>query len=114
MARNHDAHLRHGPYHRLRYGPNTALAEHLLRWIDIPREANPWRPESQSLTVTSATNHRGERVHFAHNWSWENATLTIPASAVDVLTQEALPMGHLLQLKPWDVRVLRETRPSVG
>ena len=94
--------------------PNTALAEHLLRWIDIPREANPWRPESQSLTVTSATNHRGERVHFAHNWSWENATLTIPASAVDVLTQEELPVGHLLQLKPWDVRVLRETRPSVG
>ena len=93
--------------------PNTALAEHLLRWIEIPREANPWRPESQSLTVTSATNHRGERVHFAHNWSWENATLTIPASAVDVLTQEELPVGHLLQLKPWDVRVLRETRPSV-
>jgi len=26
-----------------------------------------------------------------------------------VLTQEELPVGHLLQLKPWDVRVLRET-----
>ena len=89
--------------------PSLDLAEQLFRWIDDLRAAvNPWRPQSESVTVTSATNGRGERVHFAHNWSWENATLTIPAPAVDVLTQEELPVGHALQLKPWDVRVLRE------
>ena len=115
MARNHDAHLRRGPYHRRRHRPQHRSCGASIA-LDRRFRARRTRggPNLNPLTVTSATNHRGERVHFAHNWSWENATLTIPASAVDVLTQEELPVGHLLQLKPWDVRVLRETRPSVG
>jgi beta-galactosidase len=93
--------------------PSLDLAEQLFRWIDDLRAAvNPWRPQFEAVTVTSATNGRGERIHFTHNWSWENATLTIPAPAVDVLTQEELPVGHPLQLEPWDVRVLKEACPS--
>ena len=114
VARYHDAHLWRRPHHGGRHRSDSVLPSSCFVGSMTFAQPNPWRPQSESVTVTSATNDRGERVHFAHNWSWENATLTIPAPAVDVLTQEELPVGHPLQLKAWDVRVLRETRPSVG
>jgi beta-galactosidase len=93
--------------------PNPVLAEHIFRWIVSAGTAmNPWRSQSPSVTVTSATNSEGERIHFAHNWSWEHTTLTIPAPAVDLLSRQELPVGDALQLGPWDVRVLMETGPS--
>ena len=93
--------------------PNPTLAEHLFRWIDSGGAAtNRWRSEDPSMTVNSATNGQGERIHFVHNWSWEHTTLTIPTPAVDLLTQQELSIGHSLQLGPWDVRILMEAGPA--
>jgi beta-galactosidase len=43
-----------------------------------------------------------------HNWSWEPATVTLPAAVRDVLTGTELGERAELSLGPWDVRVLVE------
>ncbi|QHC68131.1 beta-galactosidase [Rathayibacter sp. VKM Ac-2759] len=84
--------------------PDLALARALMEWA--VQEPSLWRRDSASQTVTSATNRHGERIRFVHNWSWEPSTFTLPGGASDVLSGEALPAGAVLELGPWDVRVL--------
>jgi beta-galactosidase len=60
-----------------------------------------------SVTVYSATNSAGERIHVVHNWSWTPVQLTLPHEMTDVLVEGADPMRDL-DLGPWDVRVLAE------
>ena len=60
------------------------------------------------MTVHSATNAAGERIHVLHNWAWEPTTVELPAPLVDVLAPESDPLSGALALGPWDVRVLRE------
>ena len=47
--------------------PNPALAAGLLRWL-APDRPDAWHPLPPSVTRTSATNQRGERIHVLHNW----------------------------------------------
>ena len=89
--------------------PNRALAVALARWLRSPDAANAdWGALPDAVTVTGARNPRGERVRFVSNWSWEPATLALPAPARDLLSGEELAEGAALALEAWDVRVLVE------
>ncbi|MBO0983180.1 beta-galactosidase [Rathayibacter sp. SD072] len=88
--------------------PDLALAKALMEWAVSESSAatTPWRAASPTQTVTSATNRHGERVRFVHNWSWEPSTFALPEAVEDVLSGEASAAGDVLELGPWDVRVL--------
>jgi beta-galactosidase len=86
--------------------PNPALAADLVRWL-APRQEPMWSALPPSVTVHSATNADGERIHVVHNWSWTPAQLTLPRDMIDILA-EAGSTTRDLELGPWDVRVLAE------
>jgi beta-galactosidase len=58
--------------------------------------------------VTGARNTRGEHLRFVHNWSWTPSAFTLPCGATDVVTGTSFPAGATIELRSWDVRVLRE------
>jgi beta-galactosidase len=87
--------------------PNPVLAADLVRWL-VPRaQDQTWDALPASVTVYSATNSAGERIHVVHNWSWTPVQLTLLHEMTDVLAEGADPMRDL-DLGPWDVRVLAE------
>jgi beta-galactosidase len=86
--------------------PNPALAADLVRWL-APGQEPMWSALPPSVTVHSATNADGERIHVVHNWSWTPAQLTLPRDMIDILA-EADGTTRDLELGPWDVRVLAE------
>jgi len=86
--------------------PNSALAADLVRWLASQHDAR-WGALPPSVTVHSATNADGERIHVVHNWSWTPAQLTLPRDMIDILADGDAPMRDL-ELGPWDVRVLAE------
>jgi beta-galactosidase len=88
--------------------PNPALAADLVRWLAPVRDPI-WSALPPAVTVNSATNSDGERVHFVHNWSWTSAKLTLPQDMTDIL-DEGDPPTRDLELGAWDVRVLVESR----
>jgi beta-galactosidase len=84
--------------------PNPALAADLARWV-APQQQEGWSELPESVTVNSATNRDGQRIHVVHNWSWEPVTLTLPQPLTDILDEESQPVQEIA-LGPWDVRVL--------
>jgi beta-galactosidase len=86
--------------------PNPALAADLVRWL-VPEQDPMWNALPASVTVHSATNAEGERIHVIHNWNWTPAQLTLPRDMIDILAEGDLPIRDL-ELGPWDVRVLAE------
>jgi beta-galactosidase len=86
--------------------PNPALAADLVRWL-ISGQDPMWGTLPASVTVHSATNADGARIHVIHNWSWTPADLTLPRAMTDILA-EADGTTKDLELGPWDVRVLAE------
>ncbi len=87
--------------------PNPVFAADLVRWLAPRTQKEPWDGLPASVTVYSATNQAGERIHVVHNWSWTPVQLTLPHEMTDVLDEGASPMRDL-ELGPWDVRVLAE------
>jgi beta-galactosidase len=87
--------------------PNPVLAADLVRWLVSRTEKEPWDGLPASVTVYSATNQAGERIHVVHNWSWASVQLTLPHEMTDVLDEGGSPVKDL-ELGPWDVRVLAE------
>ena len=57
------------------------------------------------MTVNSATNRDGQRIHVVHNWSWQPATVSLPEPMVDALDAAAAPVEEI-SLGAWDVQVL--------
>ena len=90
--------------------PDPVLAADLVRWL-VPE--HPWGWLSASVSVHSATNAAGNRIHVVHNWSWDRQRITLPEPLLDLLAEDA-PDAELreLDLGPWDVRVLKEPRAS--
>ncbi|MFZ3599324.1 beta-galactosidase [Streptomyces sp. BH104] len=82
--------------------PDPAFGEALFRWAGTP--GTPGRPHP-SVTATSATARDGRRVRFLHNWSWDPATVSLPAAAEDALTHVPYEAGASVELGPWDVKV---------
>jgi beta-galactosidase len=82
--------------------PNPDLAADLARWLAPKREV--WGELPDSVTVSSATNARDERIHVVHNWAWEPVRLSLPRPMTDLLT-DASDLDQL-DLGPWDVRAL--------
>ncbi|ROR46546.1 beta-galactosidase [Kitasatospora cineracea] len=86
--------------------PNPSFAKALFTW------ARPapmlWDGLPESVTVNSATNPQGRRVHVLHNWSWEPRTVTTPIDLDDVLSDRKFPAGNVIPLGPWDVVVTTE------
>jgi beta-galactosidase len=86
--------------------PNESLAADLLRWL-APVEG--WADLSPSVTVHSATNAHGRRIHVVHNWSWDPAAIELPREMADLLVDgDQTERLTALELGPWDVRVLGE------
>lgn len=90
--------------------PDAELTAALLKWAveSKPGTLTLWRAAQPSQTVRSATNGRGERVHFVHNWAWEPSTFVLPAAVTDAIDGAELSMGESINLGAWDVRVLVE------
>ena len=86
--------------------PNPALAADLTRWL-VPESRQAWGELPPSVTVHSATNGAGERIHVVHNWSWTPARITLPTPMTDLLTDPPDAIDEL-SLGPWDVHVLAE------
>jgi beta-galactosidase len=84
--------------------PNPALAADLMRWLAAEHDQE-WEALPPSVTVHSATNTAGERIHVVHNWSWAPVQLALPREMTDVLTEDDTSMRDL-ELGPWDVRVV--------
>jgi beta-galactosidase len=91
--------------------PDQVLAEALLRWA-LGGRTSGWVDLPETVTCTGATATDGSRLRFVHNWSFDSATVTVPADCRDVLTGKPLPAGHGLELIPWDVRILVEQPPQ--
>lgn len=86
--------------------PNPALAASLVRWL-VPHQDARWTVLPASVTVHSATNADGERIHVVHNWSWTPTQVTMPRDMIDILAESDASIRDL-ELGPWDVRVLAE------
>ncbi len=87
--------------------PDPALAAAIAAWaVERGSGATTWRPQTETQSVQTATNARGETVHVVHNWSWTPSTFTVPVHAEDVLDGAALAAGSELSLGAWDVRVV--------
>jgi beta-galactosidase len=86
--------------------PNPALAADLARWL-APTQADGWGELPESVTVHTATNGDGERIHVVHNWSWQPARFRAPRPLTDLLAEAPEPVEEIA-LDAWDVRVLLE------
>jgi len=60
------------------------------------------------MTATSATTEDGTRVHFVHNWSWDDVSVPVTRRFRDVLSEEVVQNEQSLHLGAWDVRILAE------
>ena len=87
--------------------PDVHLGAGLFHWL-APGAGAGWRHTPPSVTVTGATARDGRRVRFAHNWSWEPATIRLPGGVHDLSTGRDHRPGETLTLGAWDVRVLVE------
>ena len=89
--------------------PDPSLAADLVRWLSPgPVDtAGDWADRPESVTVSSATNAAGRRVHVLHNWSWSPVRMTLPTAMEDLLLDAADRMGSV-ELGAWDVLVLGE------
>jgi beta-galactosidase len=77
-----------------------------VRWFAIGH--NPmWDTLPESVTVHSATNAAGQRIHVIHNWSWTPAQLSLPQDMTDILAESDAPTREV-ELGSWDVRILAE------
>jgi beta-galactosidase len=84
--------------------PNVPLAADLLSWL-VPHRLEVWGRLPESVTVSSATNRDGQRIHVVHNWSWQPITVGLPEPMVDLLAAAATPVQEI-SLGAWDVQVL--------
>ncbi|NGN62769.1 beta-galactosidase [Streptomyces sp. A7024] len=88
--------------------PDAAFAAALAEFVAPGAGVRQlWSGLPDSMTVTSARNAAGERLWFAHNWSWTPARIVAPEALADVLTGERIAAGAGIGLGGWDVRVLR-------
>ncbi|WFR67075.1 beta-galactosidase trimerization domain-containing protein [Curtobacterium flaccumfaciens] len=87
--------------------PDPALAAAVVGWVaEQGSGTTAWRPQSDTQSVQSSVNRRGEAVHVVHNWSWTPSTYAVVVDAEDVIDGTAVDAGAVLELGPWDVRVL--------
>ncbi|KOU61248.1 beta-galactosidase [Streptomyces sp. MMG1533] len=91
--------------------PGRDLARTLAAWL-APATRSGWQGLPASLTATTGTSPDGRRVHIVHNWSWEPTRAQAPVDLSDVLSGDPVPAGTVLDLGPWDVRVLVSAETS--
>ncbi|MCW2804600.1 MAG: beta-galactosidase [Propionibacteriaceae bacterium] len=87
--------------------PNPVMAADIMRWL-VPEARAGWGEVPASVTISSATNAEGGRLHVLHNWSWDACTVATPGPLRDLLDPAADP-AEQIELGPWDVRVLIES-----
>jgi beta-galactosidase len=88
--------------------PNAELAAALVSWA-VPADRDAWSSlTTGSVTATSATTAAGRRLRVLHNWSWEACSVRLPTDVTDLLSTEPLEADALVELGPWDVRILLE------
>ena len=87
--------------------PDPAMAASLMRWAVPAAESQRWTDLPTSVTVTSATNSNGERIHVVHNWSWTPQQIALHQPMEDVLATDGSHV-EVIDLGAWDVRVLAE------
>ena len=88
--------------------PNAELSAALVSWA-VPADRDAWTSlTTGSVTATSATTAAGRRLRVLHNWSWDACSVRLPTDVTDLLSTEPLEADALVELGPWDVRVLLE------
>ncbi|NEB03476.1 beta-galactosidase [Streptomyces sp. SID13726] len=98
--------------------PDAATGAALVDWaVRVSGAARPERAAiavrrwggPESVRVSSASAQDGTRIHVVHNWSWEPAKVTVPATMRDLLSSRTHAGADHVDLGPWDVHVLAET-----
>jgi beta-galactosidase len=96
--------------------PGQSLARALAEWL-VPEPIAGWGGLPESVTVSTSTSADGDRIHYLHNWSWDEATAEAPFALTDLLDARSFDAGEAINLGPWDVRVVAgsasATTPSV-
>lgn len=85
--------------------PGRDLARALARWL-APSPVSGWGDLPAAVTATTGTAPDGRRVHVVHNWNWAPAHVPVPVPLSDAMSGEPVPA--VVDLGPWDVRVLTE------
>ena len=85
--------------------PNPTLAADLIRWLAPATASEAWDGLPASVTVHSATNGVGERVHVVHNWGWTPQHIRLPHPMADVVVEDSSATEDL-HLGAWDVQVI--------
>ncbi|MFF5078450.1 beta-galactosidase [Actinoplanes sp. NPDC000266] len=86
--------------------PGADLARALFAWARP--EPGTWTALPPSVTVSSAINRDGRRLHVIHNWDWQPQTLPAPVDLENVVTNEKTRRGETIELGAWDVIVTVE------
>ncbi len=88
--------------------PDRQLAASLFAWVaEVSGVDDPWRAAmTQTTHAMHATNAGGERLVFVHNWAWAPATVRVPEACCDAMTGARWAAGTMMELGPWDARVL--------
>ena len=87
--------------------PDPVLATDLVRWL-VP--GHRWDRLPESVSVHSATNLSGDRIHVVHNWGWDQQRISLPEPLIDLLADDNAELREL-DLGPWDVKVLAGSLP---
>ncbi|TCL03318.1 beta-galactosidase [Sodalis ligni] len=82
--------------------PNRALSCALFDWA--VKGTKGWTFHHPSVTVSSAVNRSGAKLHFLFNWSWAPVTVELPMGAVRIGAEGDVRSSQAV-LGAWDVHV---------
>lgn len=90
--------------------PNAPLSQALARWVLDDAGLQPLLADPPpSVRANTARGAGGKRLWFLSNWSGDPATLaSLPASGTELGSEERLRAGDMLELAPWDMKILVE------
>ncbi|WP_062287520.1 beta-galactosidase [Demequina phytophila] len=72
----------------------------------VPEPVAGWTGLPESVRVTSTTLADGGRAFFVHHWGWGSVSVAPPSPVVDAVSGERICENSVIELGPWDVRVL--------
>ena len=85
--------------------PGQSLARALAAWL-VPEPLAGWQDLPDTVRVTTSTSPDGDRIHYLHNWSWDDAAAQAPCAVTDLLDERSYDGGETIHLGPWDVRIV--------
>ena len=87
-------------------GLGKSIGKWLISTINLEHEVLGL---SDSITVSSATTLKDEKIHFVFNWGWNPAKVKVTKEMRDLISKSSISSSRELTLGPWGVAVLRRS-----